>query len=360
MRVLVYGISNDIGGISEYMINLSKYIKDIKFDYLIAGKRSYYESLIKNLDGKVYYYTDKKLNLWNNIKDLYYIMKKCRENHDIIYFNTSGIYYIYPYLLALKFKYKIIVHAHNSKDRNINTLYNFLNVLNRKIINKTANIKLTCSDLASEWVFGKKAKSIQINNAIDIEKYKYNSKIRDEIRTKMNIDNKLVIGNVGRLSKAKNQVFLIDIMKEIIKDNKNVILLIIGDGELKRKLIDKVNKLKLEKYVFFMGKCNNVNELMQAMDIFVFPSIHEGFPITLVEAQCSGLPCIVSNNITDMIKITDLVKSLDIKKSPQEWKKVILNNSKYNRINMDKVMRLKGFEQKEISKKVEKLIINMQ
>lgn len=359
MKVLVYGISRTIGGISEYMMNISKNIdkNEIQFDYLIAGKDSYYEKRITERGGKFFYYTSKKKNYFKYFKELYILIKRLRKDHCIMYFNSSGTYNIFPYLIAIIFKYKIIVHAHNSKGDNINFIYKFFNFINRHIINSINCVKLSCSDIAAEWVFGKNEQYIQINNGIDIEKFQFNLVKRNVIRKSLNISEKdILLGNVGRLTDAKNPFFLLEILKEIHKQDDIYKLIFIGDGELKEELIKKSKELKIDDRVIFYGNSTNVNELLQAMDLFIMPSLYEGFPISLVEAQASGLKCIVSDNITAKVNITGLVKFISLKKDEQYWAEYIMKECEYNRISMNEIIKNKNFDEKDISKKIEEIL----
>lgn len=359
MKVLVYGISRTIGGISEYMMNISKNIdsSDIQFDYLIAGKDSYYAKRIKERGGEIFYYTSKKKSRFKYLKDIFRTMKKLKHDHKILYFNSSGIYNIFPYLIAIMFRYKIIIHAHNAKTNNINSFYRFLNFINHFIINNIKCIKFSCSDVAAEWVFGKNKEYIQINNGIDVEKYIFNLKERKYIRKKLNIsEEEILLGNVGRLVEAKNPFFLLKILKQINKKNNIYKLILVGDGELKEQLIKKSKQMKIEDKVIFYGNSSNVNELLQAIDLFVMPSLYEGFPISLVEAQTAGLKCIVSDNITKKVNITGLVKFVSLKDDEQIWAENIIKEGNYNRTNMSLIMKEKNFDEKDISKKIKEIL----
>ena len=136
-----------------------------------------------------------------------------------------------------------------------------------------------------------------INNAIDISKYAYNSTVRDKYRKDLGLEGKLVIGNVGRFHFQKNHLFLIEIFKGIVDNNKNAILLLVGQGEDEKKIKAKVKEYSLEKNVKFLGARDDVNNIMQAMDIFLLPSLFEGLGIVLIEAQATGLPCFTSNKV---------------------------------------------------------------
>ena len=206
-------------------------------------------------------------------------------------------------------------------------------------------------------MFGKDKKYIQINNGINSEYFKFDLIKRKNVRKKLNIsENEILLGYVGRLTAVKNPNFMLKILKEINNKNNNYKLILVGDGELKEELIAKGKELKIENKVIFYGNSKNVSELLQAIDIFIMPSLHEGFPISLVEAQATGLKCIVSENVTKKVNITGLVKFISLKENEQYWAEYIIKESRYNRINMNEVIKEKHFDEKEISKQIKEIL----
>ena len=157
--------------------------------------------------------------------------------------------------------------------------------------------------------------------------FKINIKKRNEIRQKLNIESKIVISNVGRFTTQKNHTFLIDIFNEIYKKNNNAVLMLIGNGEKEDEIKKKVEKLGIQNSVLFMGHRDDVNELMQAMDVFVMPSIYEGLPVVGIEAQAAGLPCFMSKDvITDEVKIAENVKFISLDDNAEKWADEILSS----------------------------------
>ena len=175
MQILVYGISNQKGGISEFMMNLNKNMlkKGVSFNYIIKGQDSIYAPQINEMNGKIFYYNYK--SKLERLTNLYKIMKKERKETDIFYYNTSGTYFVFPIIFAKLLKYKIIAHAHCGKDKNINKVFELLNIINRHLLNEVASVKLTCSDIAKEWVYGSSKNVMQVNNAVDSNRFFYNN-----------------------------------------------------------------------------------------------------------------------------------------------------------------------------------------
>lgn len=228
-----------------------------------------------------------------------------------------------------------IAHSHstsNKKEWKKTLLKNILRPFSKVF----ATDYFCCSELAGRWLFGNKTydqgKVYLLNNAIDVDKFKYDEKIRKEKRKELNIkDNQLVIGHIGRFVQQKNHEFLIDIFNEIYKQDKNTILLLIGEGPLKEEIQNKVNELGLDKNVKFLGQRSDANELYQAMDLFLFPSLYEGLGMVLIEAQCAGLPCIASIEVPQIAKISDKFVFENLKENPKKWASITLQKINDNR-----------------------------
>ena len=328
------------GGIQSLVIDwVSRFDKNkIQVDFLLLddGKTYPLEENLKKIGCNVY-----KLNgiwirkPWDYIK-YEKALKIFFENHNdykVLHMHSSGKNYL---VLKMARKYNIpirIAHSHNTGFQTTNKLKGIIGkFLNKKIV-KYATDYYACSTEAGIWMYGKKAckttKFKLIPNSINLEKFKFNMKKRDEIRKKLNIkENDILIGNVARLESAKNQLFLIDVFKSIKENNKNYKLIIIGAGSLESEIKEKINEYCLQDDVIMMGFIKNVYDYYQAMDMFILTSLYEGFPVSAVEAQTSGLPCILSNNITQEAKLNNNVKFIDLSVNAKEWGNIILQYSK--------------------------------
>lgn len=251
-----------------------------------------------------------------------------------------------------------IAHAHSTTNKQ-EKKKNLMKQVLRPFSKVFANRYFCCSELAGRWLFGNEAydqgKVYLLNNAIDVDKFKYNEKVRKAKRKELNIKDKdLVIGHIGRFVKQKNHDFLIDIFNEIHKQNKNTILLLAGDGPLKEEIQNKVKELGLEKNVQFLGQRNDANELYQAMDAFVLPSLYEGLPVVGVEAQASGLPCFFSTDMTKETKVLDSTKFISLTHTSKYWADKILNEIKsFKRQDTIKEITDNNFNIKKEAEKLE-------
>jgi glycosyltransferase involved in cell wall biosynthesis len=200
-----------------------------------------------------------------------------------------------------------------------------------------ANVRIAPSTEAAEFMFGKgciqNGKAVLIHNAIDTNEYKYSDESRNRIRKEWGIGSELVIGHIGRFNHQKNHNFLIGIFEEILKKNPNSKLVLVGCGELENIIKQQIHEKLIEDNVIFTGVRKDIPELLSAFDVLVFPSLYEGLPNTVIEAQATGLPCIISDTITREVNITGLVKFCSLLETTEKWAELTINSTKCNREN---------------------------
>lgn len=240
-----------------------------------------------------------------------------------------------------------IAHSHcASQDKNFKYP---VKMWYKKFIPKYATDLMACGKEAGNWMFNG-ASFVVLNNAIDTSKYVYNSEKRVEQRNKWHIqDNELVVGHVGRFSPQKNHDFLIEVFVELQKMIPAKLLLV-GEGELRKQSEKKVENLGIKDKVIFAGLRSDVPELMQAMDVFVFPSHYEGLPVTLVEAQASDLPCLISDKVSLECKLTKKVKQMHLVNSAKVWAQEIIKCSMEKRTNTENIIKQTNFDIKKNAK----------
>jgi glycosyltransferase involved in cell wall biosynthesis len=290
------------------------------------------------------------------------------ENHDkysVFHFHTPTLANIYALKMAHRYGVsKIIVHAHNTHANkgNLQIIHDIVHKYHRNKINKYATKFYACSKPAAEWVFG----GTNLNkyhveiflNGIDTNKFVFNETVRDKYRNELSVQDKLVIGHVGRFANQKNHLFLVDIFYEIQKINKKAILMLIGEGELKGKIVEKVDKLKLNDKVLFLGVRDDIASLMMAMDKFVFPSFHEGLGIVVIEAQAAGLESYVSDKIPKDTKITNIINYLALNEAPSNWAEKIVKENKIDRISSSEKVKSVGYDISETTKMYEHYLLS--
>lgn len=320
MIKILYVLNNAFvrGGTESVILNYYHALQNdssLKIEFAVhATKEEFEKSLLTQQfmasGGVVHLITPRKISFKREHDDLKQLILK--EKYDIVHSHSDAIG-ADVLKIAKECGVKIrIAHSHNTNFTiSSNSLKNrmklvYLNICRYRIRHE-ANYFMACSLLAAKWLFGEKnvSKTYILNNAIDISKYKFSKIKSDELRKKLHLEDKYVIGHVGRLSYQKNHEFLIKIFAEVHKKNPNTVLVLLGDGELKSELESLCVKLKVKEYVFFYGSVDNVNEMLNIFDVFAFPSRYEGLGLVLIEAQDNGLKCIV-NDTKRIPKSSDL------------------------------------------------------
>lgn len=362
LRVLQVVNSMNMGGIETTLMNIFRNIDRDKvvFDFLLqTDKKCYYNDEILSLGGKIYTVSPRRKGINKNKKELESFFENHKKEFKIVHMHVGSLTYIEPLKIAKKYEIPVrIIHSRNSKCGGI-WIHNLIHYKNKPLISKYANYFFSCSDLAGKWLYTNKIRNsdkyMMINNGIETKKFEFSNEQRQEIRKKLDCMDKFAIVNVGRLHKQKNHIFLLEIFKEILKLKKNALLFLIGEGNLENKIRQYAIKLGISEKVIFLGKRNDVQDILQGMDIFVMPSLHEGLPGSVVEAQGAGLPCIISDTITKEVAITDLIKYKSIKNKPDDWAKDILELEKntVRKSRKDEIIQC-GFDMNDISNKLQK------
>ena len=305
------------GGIeSMYLSWYSRVDKErFEFELLLRTQDDEAESLRQYREmGGIYHRLTKMspISMWRYARSVRVFF---REHHDYQILHAHGTD---PFVFHYAKKYAIrhiILHAHTT-DHSKGEKF----LLIKKTLHQAAmpyvSDRFACSRLAGKWLFGEKLMAENrvkiIYNAIDVEKYAFNQAVRDSVRHSFNLEEKFVVGHVGRMTYQKNYPFLLEVFAEIARIKDNAILMLIGDGPDRPSIEKRIKELGIRNKVLLLGIRKDVHELMQAMDVFLLPSHYEGLPVVAVEAQAAGLPCIISDKVTDEVCLTNLVKRLSL------------------------------------------------
>lgn len=273
--------------------------------------------------------------------------------------STASIYL----KIAKKYGLVTIAHSHSTASRG-NKIEQIVKNIMQYPIRYIADYLFACSNEAGARLFGKKSLKKEnykvIKNAIDVDKYVFNEVKRNEKRKALDIEDKFVVGHVGSFTYPKNHKFLIDVFFEIQKQKENSVLLLVGDGELRTQIEKQISDLGIEDKVIITGVVENVNDYMQAMDVFVFPSIFEGLGMAVIEAEATGLPSIVSDKIPKETFIIDSIEKLSLKTSIKTWADITLQYCRnYKRKNTSQDIAKLGYEIKESAQSIEDFYSNI-
>lgn len=316
------------GGVEAVIMNYYEHIdkNQVQFDFVVHDNSPVdITEKVEAMGGKVYKVTPYTKNVLAFMYDVYKIIKK--NHYTIVHsnMNTLSVFSLFPaWMAGVPVR---ILHNHSTSVPS-ETKRNIMKMILRPFAKLFANRYFACSKLAAEWMYGKNSvesgKVTIIHNAIDLKKYAFDQAKRDRIRKELGIENKFVIGHVGRFMYQKNHEFLIDVFSEVVKCEPNAALLLIGDGPLKSQIMQKVKNLHIEDKVYFLGLRSDVQDLYNAMDLFVLPSYYEGLPVVGVECQANGLPTLVSTNVTKELYLTDIISYINLSDGIAVWRKNII------------------------------------
>lgn len=368
MRIRVLNLFTllDRGGAETMCMNLYRNIDrdKVQFDFLVYHKeRGIYEDEIEKLGGKVYRIPPiGPISIFAHIRGAMVFFRKHPEYHIVHdHMGANGAFIMWA---AKKANVKTrIFHSHGDKESFINssikeTWRSILLWTLGKIAKRYSNYYFACGQRAAE-IFDKRYKVHILNNAIDVERFRFDEKLRENVRNKYSCNDKVIIGNVARFDANKNQVFLIDVLRCALEKRKDIELWLIGDGKQKEELIELSEKLGLKDYIKFFGVRQDVNELLQAMDVFVFPSIKEGLSVACIEAQASGVPCVFSDGFDPLtVIVPENCKIVSLSESPQVWADTIVKMSTGIRSDKTSQIRKKGYDIKQTAKYMQRFYLS--
>lgn len=331
IRILHIVTHMNRGGLETMIMNYYRKLdrKRIQFDFLVhREERADYDDEIEGLGGKIYRL--QKLNPFDT-RYLHSLDAFFGEHKEyLIVHSHLDCMSAVPLKAAQSQGVPVrIAHSHNSaQDKNVKYL---LKLFYKNRIKKYATDLFACSEQAGKWMFDSDDFKV-FPNAIDAGTFRYNEAVRRKLRAQYELSREnVVIGHVGRFNKQKNHPFLIEVFAEIVNINPAAVLMLVGQGDMFDDMQEYAKKLCVFDRILFLGMRENVNELMQAMDVFVFPSLYEGLGIVAIEAQAAGLPCIISDRVPIECKKTELVQQIPLEKPRRYWAEHIVYAAKTER-----------------------------
>jgi len=358
------------GGTEAVVLNILKFIdkENFNIDFLVhadeeEGKTNSIHKELTKQGITIHYVTPRKKSVYKNYLDIKSILKNNMYDIAHSHMDAAGYFFLKE---AKKQGVKVLVaHSHNSgsevlsKGVSLKTIAHYFVLQFAKIkLRKTADYFISCSDLAGQWLFGSKICSsknyMMFRNAIDVESYIFKHDLRKQYRQELHLDNKFVIGHIGRFEKQKNHDFLLDIFEKIVKIKPDSELILVGEGTLLSSIKQKVKVMGLDNKVNFLGVRSDISGLMCSMDAFLFPSLYEGLPVTLVETQANGLKIVASDNISKDTVLTEDIILLSTELTAKEWALKVIDAC-YGKQHSDNMIELKekGFDMRNNVKTLE-------
>lgn len=361
-----------VGGVTSMMINIQKRInrEQLNFDYLV------FHDIKEPREDEVYAMGSKKLVAsaddvkWQPkrfISRLLRIKRVCKENKvKVLHYNADTPMAVFNILAARAGGVKYVtIHSHNAgfEDRS-NWLARFLCLGLKPLIPFVCNSYWGCSEKAAEFLLPSKVikekKYCVLKNGIELSKFKFQNEIREKIRKSLGVENNFVIGHAGRFSTQKNHIFLLKIFKHIYDIDAAAVLILFGVGELLNEIKSEANCLGISDRIIFYGASSEMEKMYMAMDVFVMPSLHEGLPVTGIEAQASGLPCVFADTITREVDITSTSKFLSLNMDVDIWAKNIMECKGKERVDSLKLLKQEGYDIEDTVHMVENFYLKIQ
>lgn len=362
-NILLIGTTNIYGGVGHMIFEFCKNIDQntVHFDFLYYQEPSDEEQdLIASYRGifyKIPRYSRHPFKFYKRIKEFY------RTHHyDAVHIHAStAMLIVYTFPVWKSKNTKIIFQSHSD------LIDGFINKLFHKIFKflviQHTDYKMAVSQSAARFMYGEKNvfNTFILKNGIDIKRYEFHTEIREKIRGKLNIQDDFVLGHIGRFSYTKNHPFIINVFEKLLEKNINSKLLLVGYGEDEKKIKEIIRTKRLENHIIFYGITKCAEELLCAMDCFIFPSIHEGLGIVALEAQASGLPVVASNNVPKEAAVTDLYLSLSLADSLDTWVNTILSfkDQRNNRKQKYQELSSKGYDILDVTNVLEKIYLEI-
>lgn len=352
IRILHVLGTTQLGGAESRIMDLYRHVdrERVQFDFLVhTGGEGFFDKEIRELGGRIFRVP--RFRFYNYFSYKKAVKNFFEENHEFRAVqghitSTAAIYLPVAKRAGIPL---IIAHARSAGvDKGIKGV---LTRLLRRNLSKKADFLFTCSELAGISVFGRKAveagKTVFVPNAIDCEAFEYDGLRRGKMREELGLSGKYVIGHVGRFHYAKNHEYLLQVFAALCKKGeKEYALLLLGEGGGMEAAKKQAEDLGISDRVLFAGNKRNVYDYYQAMDYFVYPSRFEGLPGTVVEAQVSGLRCLMSDSICTEVMATELVHAMSIQDAPERWAEYIVDTQDYERSGRREQMEKAGFDVK--------------
>lgn len=361
IRILHVLGRTDRGGAESLVMNIYRNIdrSKVQFDFAIhTNDRCQFDDEIESLGGKIYHLP--RYRVYNH---LIYIKMRNRllSNNSFVavhgHMNSTASIYL---KIAKKYKLITISHIHNvNGEKGIKSI---IKNIYRIGINNNSDYKFACSVETGEYLYGKNSHNFQvIKNGIEVKKFTFNENVRNLVRNDLGIsDNEIVIGHVGNFRPVKNHKFALELFRKLNCLDNRYRLILVGEN-VKENLYHHIRDINLEKRIFFLGSRPDINNILQAFDIFILPSYHEGLPVTSIEAQASDLICILSSNITRECKISKKTHflTIDDKDSLNDWVHLIHDIKRFERQDVENIITDSGYNIKSISKNLESFYLSL-
>lgn len=360
-KYLVFGISAQMGGVESFLLNYVEHMQDEKnvFEFVMFEKVPDFFRHSSLADCKVHLLPFRTQHPIRYKKEIIRILKQ--NHYDVLWYNACTLSDVSLMKYAEKWKVPCrIIHSHNSENMGGRAV-EVLHKLHKRSIDRLATDYFSCSMKAAKFMFKQDMLESEhfmlVKNAINARKYEFNAQVRESVRQEFHLTDQFVIGHIGRFHFQKNHKLILQIFDEVKKTKKNAKLMLIGNGELKEQIVEQAEKLGIKDSILFLENREDIHELLQGMDVFLFPSLFEGAPIALIEAQASDLPCVVSDTIAKESLLTDKIVRISLEEDVCVWRDQVLEQGTMaGRKNRVELLGKAGYDIERSAKKLKRYI----
>lgn len=346
----------DIGGAETFIMKVYRNLDRTKYqmDFLLFTDRDCeYNGEVKSSGGRIYVAVSKEVSPFRSFLDIYKIVKenKYRNVLKISEYSIGAMDLLAAMLAGARMRAFRSTNGGSSENRK----RIWIHKLFIPFANRISTSLIAPSSEAAGFTFGNRAvkngRVHYLNNGLMLEQYMIRDDLREKLKTELGLDGKYIVGHIGRFSEQKNHRFLVEIFMELKKIIPDSVLVLVGDGELKEVIREKVYELEIEDSVLFLGLRRDVPQLLSIMDVMVFPSFYEGMPNVVIEAQAAGLPCVVSDRVTREADITGMVSYMSLDDSIQSWISCIKRTKKKNIEECHRLLKREGYDLTDVCQK---------
>ncbi|MEK6446662.1 glycosyltransferase family 1 protein [Priestia aryabhattai] len=337
------------GGVDIITMNYYRAInkEKVQLDFIFDGyHKTSIDDEVKEMGGKIFKVEPYTSSMWKSMKQVYQIVKE--NDYQIVHSHMNALS-VFPLCAAKLAGAKVRIASNHSTATKGETKKTVLKYMLRPLAKVFPTHFAACSKHAGHWLFGKEfcesGKVSFIKNAIDLKKYHFSEEVRTNVRAELDVSDKFVIGHAGRFAYQKNHKFIVETFEEVVKVHPNSVLLLAGDGPLKPEIESLVKEKGLDDKVRFLGVRRDINRIMQAFDVFLFPSFYEGLGNVITEAQAVSTISIVSEGIPDEVRFTEYVVGMNLSQTAKEWAREVLKyKDNYTRRDTKQDMRNNGYD----------------
>lgn len=357
-RILCILSSLDTGGAETFLMKIFRSLPqdEYRLDFVVSVGNGCYTDEVLERGGKIYKIPQRTKDFFGAFSGIKKVVKD--NQYDAVLKLGENSLAVFDLIAAkLGGAHCLAIRSCNAPTT-LSFKARFIHTFFRPLLNRVATVKLAPSKLAAEFMFGKASDVKFLNNGVDLNVFRFDQYDRIRIREEFGIEDNLVVGHIGRFHTQKNHRYLLEIFKEIRKLREDAVLLLVGTGELEEQIRNWIYELDLQKHVIIAGRRFDIPAILSSMDVFVFPSLYEGMPNTIIEAQATGLPCIIADTITRQADITGLVHYLSLDDSPQFWAEKAGTVLSEKRVNTREAFTKSGYDIKDVSRTLVELIFD--